>query len=546
MNYTPSIVKTFSQRNMNELVRDCVNFYRTSIGKEGRRGVHEKRMMLSEWVRKFHRESKTLTDSVEESIGRLEDDSCLLIMTAHQPNLFPYAGVLRKATLSHVLGKRLSDILGLPVIDFFGIADQDFADDRWVRSTLLPDVERRGGTFDLRFDTPRKIMLNKVKLPRDKLEDWRKETEKWLSGKLTSISRTSKILEIEYTNRKDFSQRNLEEFWTLVESAHTDADNYADFNSFIMSRIVNEVWRYGTVFSRFSECQQLFKEEFCFLLSRFEDYSDCISQRKAPALEMEANEHELIPFWYHCDCGSKVRLKAELQDESLSGSGRCIHCGRVHTLDFGSTRDPDISKISDRISARAISMPLIFFPGLETCCYIGGVAGRGYLQRTWHAAQNLGILFPPVAVWRPSDVYLGLGQLEALLMLRKITGTFDFSRLPATITKLRKEISTAKKALVKLKLRRSSLNIKGLSSEVNTSERDQLPFSQNKVAMTAERLSLLSRDLKLLENVEAIRKMHPSILDYAVNIGLKSTSDQWITFLRQEGDFSQVSLYKAT
>ena len=79
-------------------------------------------------------------------------------MSAHQPNLFAYSGVFRKITLIHTFSKDLEERLNLPVLPFFGIADQDFTDDRWVSSSLLPAIERREGILTLNINLPKNII----------------------------------------------------------------------------------------------------------------------------------------------------------------------------------------------------------------------------------------------------------------------------------------------------------------------------------------------------------------------------------------------------
>jgi hypothetical protein len=44
--------------------------------------------------------------------------------------------------------------------------------------------------------------------------------------------------------------------------------------------------------------------------------------------------------------------------------------------------------------------------------------------------------------------------------------------------------------------------------------------------------------LKILENVSTVLDLIPSILDYAVNVGLKETSEQWIRHLGEDGSLS--------
>ena len=47
--------------------------------------------------------------------------------------------------------------------------------------------------------------------------------------------------------------------------------------------------------------------------------------------------------------------------------------------------------------------------------------------------------------------------------------------------------------------------------------------------------SVMVRNVGLLENVVAAMELHPCIVDYAVNVGLRKTSEQWIAFLQRDG-----------
>ena len=108
--------------NFDNLVKVIINYYNKSlINADVSPEVYKKRAKLSIWIRKFHQECGTLTPSVEDAIEKLQEKSCLLLMTAHQPNLFAYSGVLRKATLNFVLTEKLEKLLKIPIINFFGI-----------------------------------------------------------------------------------------------------------------------------------------------------------------------------------------------------------------------------------------------------------------------------------------------------------------------------------------------------------------------------------------------------------------------------------------
>lgn len=535
---------SFSYKSLDELAEACIHFYHESLEKRvGSVDVCERRSGLSKYIRKFHSECGTFTSSVEEAVGKLEDGSCLLLMTAHQPNLFAYSGVLRKATLNRVLAERLSERLGLPVVSFFGVADHDFTDDRWVRSALLPDVERRGGVFELRVDLPPRIMLSKSpKLSKRVLDDLHCKLRAWLNRQVSSLDRLCKSLGVE-CNPKSFGLvKNLEGFWGVVEDAYAKAGTYSDFNAFVMSKIVNDVWGYDTVFARFSECQRIFEKEFCFLLSHFDDYSRHVKEAtlslSGDGRGVYGQEYLTVPFWYHCDCGSKARLMAELESESLVGRGACLACGKEYKVDFFSRKNPRISSFLDRISTRSLTMPLVFFDGLDVCCYVGGVGGQEYLQEAKYVSDHLGMSFPPVVIWRPIDAYFGGGQLNALMRFRMLSGTFDLSRYSATVSELRKKVDGIEGEVKRLaRAQKLVANDPELKSE-DKAEKTKAIFVRQTRMRKETGLPLLTNNLKILENVASVMQLFPCIVDYAVSVGLKETSEQWIGFLKKYGDLS--------
>ena len=528
--------------NFKGLVDSCVSFYEESKDQISRECVREKRAKLFGFVEAFHKDCGTLTASVQKRLEDLRSGTCLILMTAHQPNFFAYGGVLRKATLNFVLAKKLEEILKVPVVSFFGIADQDFTDDRWVKSALLPDVERRGGVLELRFDLPEKLILNKVAKPsRQILNGWRTEIEKWFNCKLGSIERFCKSFGLEFDRNRNGLAQNFEEFWTIVEGAYGRAEVFSDFNAYVMSKLINDAWGYDTLFSRFSECQQIFEDEFCFLLSHFEEYSqytkEAIVDMGNPEEGVYEREYDTIPFWYHCGCGSKARLTAGHEDGFLVGSGECLRCRREYEMKFGLDNECSLSGIVSRISARSLSMPLIFFESLKVGCYVGGVGGKEYLHQASLVARSMGMSFPPIVIWRPKDVYFGVGQLEALMMFRRLSSSFDFSQLPAAKAALEDKIANIQEQIDRLENRKKEYS-KNMHVKKDTIERMKvLSSEQNKIRKEAN-FSLLVRDLKLLENIDAVMSLHSCIVDYAVNVGLKTTSEQWIAFLEENGSFS--------
>ncbi|MEM3702966.1 MAG: hypothetical protein QXX79_00885, partial [Candidatus Bathyarchaeia archaeon] len=406
---------------------------------------------------------------------------------------------------------------------------------------LLPDVERRRGELELRFCTPEKVMLNRVDKPsRIVIDDWRAKINYWYECKLKSVRRLFNLFGVEFSLQASCIAENFENFWIIVEKAYSRAGNYSDFNAFLMSKIINEVWGYSTLFSRFSECQQIFEKEFCFLLSNFDRYSEALRKLTFSPEKVDGgvseDEFMTIPFWHHCDCGGKARLTAKRDGESLVGVGNCLRCKREHMLDFHSIKEPKISEIMPNISARSISMPIIFFEGLGVCCYVGGAGGKAYLTQAKFVAEHLGRAFPPAVIWRPKDVYLGVGQLEALLQYAYFSGTLDYSKYSEVLAELKSKISDIQEKLMRLELQKGLLLMdETISREDKREKKKAISLAQTLIRKETN-FPVLARKLKLLENVDAVMRLYPCIIDYAVNIGLRSTSEQWLTFLMENGN----------
>jgi hypothetical protein len=530
----------FSYVDLKALVDDCCHFYRDQLeGKDG--AFSRERKDLVAWVHRFHEDCGTLTENVKESIEHLKNGPCVFLMTAHQPNLFAYAGVLRKAVLNHVLAGRIASVLKTPVVSFFGVADQDFTDDRWVRCATLPDVERRGGVLELRSGLPEKMMLCKVEKPTEKvLDGWKGEVQDWLKRNLGTVARGP--IGINSSSAGKTLSGNLESFWRLVESAYLRAENYSDFTGFVLSKIVNEVWDYPTLFARFSECQQIFRPRFETLLSRFEEYSEAV-RNAISSVGRSGNgvcddEFLAVPFWLHCDCGSKSRLIVERHNDSIAGVGRCLKCEKEYNVDLGSREKADISEIADDISARSIVMPLVFFEGLGVCCYVGGEGGREYLFQAKYVAERMFRRFAVVVVWRPHDIYRGVGQLAASMIFEELSRKRPTSDYDSTLRELKEKVEDVQREIDQLETeKKRTLGDPCLNSEDRVEKLKALSLKQARVRKLAD-YTVLARRLGLIENVGSVMNSHPCIIDYAVNVGLKTVAQQWIRFLSESNDIS--------
>jgi hypothetical protein len=228
------------------------------------------------------------------------------------------------------------------------------------------------------------------------------------------------------------------------------------------------------------------------------------------------------------------------KDGSLFGEGNCVGCGKLYELEFGAKNDPDMSDFASRISARAVPMGLVFFDGLMPSCYVGGVGGIRYLMEAEHVAKWLGISFPPVVVWRPRDRYLGVGQLEAVLEMKRICKDLGAQNVSAAKDLLESRIREIRERLDELEVSKERVVEKlrkNPHDEELKEEMKKVSISQTEFRKSSN-LSVISHELKILENVSTVLDLIPSILDYAVNVGLKDTSDQWIRYLSKNGSLS--------
>ena len=148
----------------------------------------------------------------------------------------------------------------------------------------------------------------------------------------------------------------------------------------------------------------------------------------------------------------------------------------------------------------------------------------------------MGISFPPVVVWRPHDIYLGIAQLEAILTYKKLTGTYNLTKNSEAKTELARCITNIKDEIEKLEMQKEKLkNDIKIPKEKKIKKIKELTDKQREIRWR-RKLPTLARNMILLENVERVMNLHPSIIDYAVNIGLKDLNKQWMRHLnRVEG-----------
>ena len=127
--------------------------------------------------------------------------------------------------------------------------------------------------------------------------------------------------------------------------------------------------------------------------------------------------------------------------------------------------------------------------------------------------------------------------MEALLELQRIcddSGARNISEakdlLVSQISKIRirlNEIETLRKTLIE--------ELKKSPNDQELKERLRSVSIGHTEACRSSRLSVINYDLKIVENALNVSNLIPSVIDYAVNVGLKETSEQWVRHLSERG-----------
>jgi hypothetical protein len=472
------------------------------------------RKHLSEYIRRFHTAANTLTPAVNSAIGLLSDPSSKLLVSIHQPNLFAYGGVYKKIVLLETLkGLAESKKPNSKLVNLFLIVDHDFLDDIWMRTAQLPSIRNKGGVLEIRTpvsNTKRWQMVCNTPPPHKQiLESWRKQLKLWIKNAATNNFDKSVLL------------RNFEGLWTDVEGAFIRSKSYSDFNAFFQSRVVNGIWGYKTLFVRLSDISPVFDKGFEFLLSGYDKYSRAVEKAEKYFLErnistgVSSTAYLNAPVWIHCKCGSKASAKVREDKLGILVRGKCMSCKSDLQIDFENTKELKLSKeVIHKVSPRAIPILLLLSKELGIGCYASGTGGSvGYTIVGSLIFKELSIKMPLTVVWPADDMYVGLGQSEALeyLQLRQRSDVIDYLRT------LRAEDFAM------------SREIRPMLEERNLLVSEGQPIDEilSKLFKLKERQRKIHSMIKVVEKVRNSLQIKPCFLDYGINFGVKKTEANW-------------------
>ncbi len=480
---------------------------------------------LKDAVYNFHQKSGTLTSNVKNQIDLLNDEHLKIVVAIHQPNLFAFGGVFKKIIFLETISKYLENSR-YSILPLFLIIDHDFMDDSWVHVAKLPSVRNTSGILDLRYpmnNSKRWKIICKTNPPTHSLVSyWENQIYTWI--------RKDKTLSKE-DRRRLFN--NIEKFWNIVEDSLSDSTNYSEFNSHIMSKMVNNAWNHKTLFVNLSDLCNTFEKGYNFLLSNNDSYIKSLKRSEAFFRNhgihkgISSNSSKYSPLWLHCSCGSKgYSVLSKKHNGDVELIGKCISCKKRLELRVGSQNNIDIpsNKLSE-VSPRAIPILLLLSRELNISGYITGTGGSlGYTIIGKSVFDDLKIKMPLLLLWASKDLYKGFAQKEAMRILEEN----DVKDISTFLNGLNNKNSAYQN------------KIKPLISKRNYMYKDEGKMS----SILKELLYYKNEQRKLknmIKNVEKSKNaltLNPCVIDYIANFGLENISNKWSSGLIKNNDFT--------
>src|SRR5918911_1704579 len=511
------------------------------------------RIKLQKFIRKFHLDADTMTDNVNNKIALLNDPRTKLFVSIHQPNLFAYSGVFKKI----VLLQAVKDLIekqeeekspNKKIVNFFLIIDHDFVEDMWIRIAQLPSIKHSLGRLELRLpvsNSKRWHMVCNIPPPgRTVLDHWKKQIMSWIKKNSSSYVVSSPSL-------KQLLIDNFNQFWNEVEVSYQEARSYSDFNSFLMSQIVNKVWGYDTLFVRLTDISSVFEDGFKYLVSNFNLYSDALRKAEAMFLRhgidtgVSSSSYLNAPVWVHCKCGSKAPVK--IHDKQVLGGGEqegqeiilkgiCISCKNDVHVNIGKKHTMDLLKeeeVIHRLSPRAIPILLLLSRDLGIACYASGTGGSmDYAVVGSMVFKALSVNIPPTVIWSSKDIYYGIGQSEALELVQ-LTKQSDI--VPYLKSLKEKEVEYRNKIIPIIAERNHRIK-SGEPIQTLLEDLFELKEQQRKIR----------RGIKMTQKVKNAVNMSPCFVDYAINFGVANTEIQWRENLLNNNNLASPVIMKTT
>ena len=328
------------------------------------------RKLIVDATATFHERNGTLAD-VARSLAEFRDGAPV-IRFAHQPNLFPYLGVLGQFLLVQNLAQLAADITRRSVVPAYFVVDYDEAGNQRFHKSLLPDPRSRHGAVTLSYPLShwdRKKTAFTLATPGESVTGgWIDTFDRW-TERYKSASRTYALDPL--TEAGTGAARDLV---TELRTIYRRHQIFSDGNSAQLSRFINSTWGMPVLFIPLSVPAARLEEYFT-------DFAGRLAEREGSSATYA---------WYICpNCCTRTAFSPAPAPTPL----RCKFCGRpekvrAHTM---------VSSDGFTGHSRPRITPKVLMDTLADYELYGVVAGTGYAGGLAHmrssriVAQRMGI-----------------------------------------------------------------------------------------------------------------------------------------------------------
>lgn len=462
----------------------------------------------------FHKKNDTYTEGVKSQIDLLKEGNIkVLIEVAHQPNFLPYAGVWKKAVFADFIAKKLNEN-NIQTVAIFGLVDEDQSSNQYLYQNRIPFYSKNGYK-NIGFSVNNKHLLwNKQLLP---------EKEK-------IIENFDQIFSLYTSSGLDKNNTDLSIFKEILYDSYVNSQTFSEANSKFLTKFCNNVWDLNILFFQYSEIkkQGILKDKFEQLLKKriqyIKVYNDFINANK---LEISNVHENYVPFWYHCECGGKIRLSIPDGQQNSEITTCCPVCNKNRDIDIFQ----DLNKLFKSMSPDAVARDVIFTMGLGTDVYILGHGGSSIYSKI---SEKLLDLFQEkkarLISWNSKDVYISsllVKNASNILKISKRTNedpTKDEELVNQHILNLTQKIFS-----VKERLNKSIKDSEGfliLSNEIKSLYEERNKYMKEKQHIESY--------FKKKSNLYNALICTPSILDEILSIGQHTIIKAWLKDLSTE------------
>jgi hypothetical protein len=433
---------------------------------------------LIEVSRKFLQKAKISFDSRD-----ILSSNTIILESGHQPNFLPHAGTWKKAFLLHQIHTTLTRN-GHDSIAFFGFADQNIATARVLSKNQVPALNKEGSIkIGFKINDADKFK-SFCSVPKPIPETWEKEITR-VQHHYSAVAKKTKSEEV-------FPPNQWEQVHELLWNSYERADTFAELNSIIFARLCNELLGIHLCFFRYSAMShdRLFldeSQEILRNLSRFNQTYNTVIGQKGLDIPPVTSDH--LPFWYNCECGTKINL---LLEGPFTSKVTCPLCSKEQELDFGNDFC-HLSRCYDHMDFNAVSRNCALAQGLGDTLFIAGFGGSlQYGQIADQVSRDLGFHLPLSLAWRSGDYYLGMAHRAAVHDLsRQFSLVLSDFLTPAFHEKISRVFHELADSLSKAESGNNQKDIKYLRGVLGNAK-NSAEFAKNMFSLTPSFLDILA------------------------------------------------------